>query len=284
MRLLVIRHGESEADLMDVHEGRADFPLTARGHRQAAAMAEYVREHYHITAIYCSTLRRAYQTAEHLARETGAALFPEEKLMEFNNGLIAGMERKAAAEKYPEVNNLPMHASVYEQESALEFRFRAEYMLSKILADAEQPPDASANAGDAKQPLELSSDVGDTKRPLELSSDVGDAKRPLELSSNAGDAEQPPDAPVNAGDAKQPPEAPSDAASTKQPPDASAVPAVAVVAHGGMINQLYRAFLRLPVECDLFFGTGDTGIHEWDIAQGRRRVVRANLTAHCQGI
>lgn len=217
---------------MDVHEGRADFPLTARGHRQAAAMAEYVREHYHITAIYCSTLRRAYQTAEHLSRETGAPLFPEEKLMEFNNGLIAGMERKAAAEKYPEVNNLPMHASVYEQESALEFRFRAEYMLSKILADAEQPPDM----------------------------------------------------PSDAGDAKQPPEAPSDAASTKQPPDASAVPAVAVVAHGGMINQLYRAFLRLPVECDLFFGTGDTGIHEWDIAQGRRRVVRANLTAHCQGI
>ncbi len=271
MRLLVIRHGESEADLMDVHEGRADFPLTERGHRQAAAMAEYVREHYHITAIYCSTLRRAYQTAEHLARETGAPLFPEEKLMEFNNGLIAGMERKAAAEKYPEVNNLPVHASVYEQESALEFRFRAEYMLSKILADAEQPPD-------------MPSDAGDTKRPLELSSDVGDTKRPLELSSDAGDAEQPPDAPVNAGDAKQPPEAPSDAASTKQPPDASAVPAVAVVAHGGMINQLYRAFLRLPVECDLFFGTGDTGIHEWDIAQGRRRVVRANLTAHCQGI
>ncbi len=27
MKLLVIRHGESEADLLDVHEGRADFAL-----------------------------------------------------------------------------------------------------------------------------------------------------------------------------------------------------------------------------------------------------------------
>ncbi len=40
MKLLIIRHGESEADLLDVHEGRADYPLTERGHRQAQAMAE----------------------------------------------------------------------------------------------------------------------------------------------------------------------------------------------------------------------------------------------------
>lgn len=33
MRLLIIRHGESEADLLDVHEGRADFALTAKGHQ-----------------------------------------------------------------------------------------------------------------------------------------------------------------------------------------------------------------------------------------------------------
>ena len=44
MILLVIRHGESEADLLDVHEGRADFELTERGHEQAIAMAKYVAE------------------------------------------------------------------------------------------------------------------------------------------------------------------------------------------------------------------------------------------------
>ena len=30
MILLVIRHGESEADTLDVHEGRADFELTQK--------------------------------------------------------------------------------------------------------------------------------------------------------------------------------------------------------------------------------------------------------------
>ena len=37
MKLLIIRHGESEGDILDVHEGRADFELTERGHSQADA-------------------------------------------------------------------------------------------------------------------------------------------------------------------------------------------------------------------------------------------------------
>ncbi len=200
MRLLVIRHGESEADLLDVHEGRADFALTERGHRQAKAMAQYVTRKYPLTAIYCSTLKRAYQTAMHLSDASGIPLFPDAKLMEFNNGLIAGLGRDAAREKYPPVDSLPVHASVYEQESMLEFRFRADYMLSKIISEAD--PDAT----------------------------------------------------------------------------------VAIVTHGGMVNQLYRSFLRLNVDSDISFATGDTGIHEWLITNGRRIIVRSNITAHADGI
>ncbi len=200
MRILVIRHGESEADLLDVHEGRADFALTERGHRQAQAMARYVKENYDLSAIYCSTLKRAYQTAAHLSDMSGIPLTPDEKLMEFNNGLIAGLERHVAREKYPPVENLPLHASVYEQESMLEFRFRAEYMLSKVIS--ETAPDGTA----------------------------------------------------------------------------------AIVTHGGMVNQLYRAFLRLPVDSDITFATGDTGIHEWLITKGRRIIVQSNMTAHAAGI
>lgn len=190
MRLLIIRHGESEADLLDVHEGRADFELTERGHVQAKAMGRYVSEHYQISKIYHSTLKRAAQTARHLAEAANAPLFPEEKLMEFNNGLIAGLERSVVNEKYPE-KKVALHTSVYEQESMLEFRYRAEYM---------------------------------------------------QLLSENKDEDT-----------------------------------VAVVTHGGMINQLYRAFFRLPVEADHFFYTGDTGIHEWLILGNTRTVVRANF-------
>lgn len=195
MKLLVIRHGESEADILGVHEGRADYELTERGHRQAEAMSRYVGENYSVGKIYHSTLKRAVQTAGHLARATGAPLFPEEKLMEFNNGLIAGLERSVVREKYPEVA-VPIHASVYEQESLLTFRHRAEFMLSRILT--ENDPEST----------------------------------------------------------------------------------VTVVSHGGMITQLYRAFLRLPVDAAVSFRTGDTGIHEWVVSGGSRCVVRANYLAY----
>ena len=195
MKLLIIRHGESEADILDVHEGRADFELTERGHRQAEAMSEYVYQNYQITKIYHSTLKRARQTAEHLALKTQVSLIPDENLMEFNNGLLAGLKHSVADEKYPQMK-VPVHSSVYEQESMLEFRYRAEYMLSKLLSEND---DESI---------------------------------------------------------------------------------IAVVTHGGMINQLYRAFFKLPIEAEFAFWTGDTGIHEW-IANGNSRIlVKANFIPH----
>ena len=200
MRLLIIRHGESEADVRKVHEGRADFELTGRGHRQAQAMAEFVKENYKVDVIYCSTLKRAYQTAEHLAKETGIGLIAEDRLREFNNGLLAGLSFEEADEKYPKQEHVPVHTSFYEQETALEFRFRADYMLSKI------------------------------------------------LSENKTDA------------------------------------TVAIVTHGGMILQLYRSFLKLPVDCGIVFATGDTGIHEWYIGEKERFILRSNMTGHADGI
>lgn len=196
MKLLIIRHGQSEADLLNVHEGRADFPLTEMGLRQAEAMAEAVSGEYSIQRIYCSPLKRASQTAACLARRTGLEVIPVDDLMEFQNGLIAGLDRAEALEKYPPVENVPIHAAVYGQESRLQFRYRAECALSRIL-------------------------------------------------SESGDEDT-----------------------------------VAVIAHGGIINQLYRAFLRLPVDCDAFFATGDTGVHCWQVDAMSRRVNFSNNTSH----
>ncbi len=195
MKLLIIRHGESEADILNVHEGRADFELTERGHRQAEAMSEYVYQNYQLTKIYHSTLKRARQTAEHLASKTQVSLIPDEKLMEFNNGLLAGLKHSVADEKYPQMK-VPVHSSVYEQESMLEFRYRAEYMLSKLMSEND---DESI---------------------------------------------------------------------------------IAVVTHGGMINQLYRAFFKLLVEAEFAFRTGDTGIHEWIMNGNSRILLKANFIPH----
>lgn len=196
MKILVIRHGESEADMMDVHEGRADFELTEKGHRQSQLLGEWIAAHYTVSKIYTSPLKRALQTASYLSEFLELTLCQDENLMEFNNGLIAGLDRETAAVKYPYVSDIPMHTAVYEQESLLEFRFRADYMLSKIIS--ENPQDST----------------------------------------------------------------------------------IIVVSHGGFINQLYRSFLKLPVDSDIFMSTGDTGIHCWKLLKESRRIIYSNNFSH----
>jgi len=140
MDLLIIRHGQSEADILNVIEGRADFALTDLGHRQAALMARWAASYMRIDKIFSSSLKRARQTAEKLSAAARAPVEFSDELMEWNNGLIAGLSREDAQEKYPEPKPKHPHVAVYEQESAIEFRARAETALSKIIN--ENPPDA----------------------------------------------------------------------------------------------------------------------------------------------
>ncbi|ETT86219.1 histidine phosphatase family protein [Viridibacillus sp. FSL R5-0477] len=141
MRLLIIRHGESEADILNVHEGRADFELTEVGQQQVILLSEWVNNHYKLDKIYSSTLKRATQTALLLGNKQQIEIEFDEDLMEWNNGLIAGLSREEAEERYPLVIDLAPHDAVYEQESILDFRYRAEKILSKIIS--ENPDDAT---------------------------------------------------------------------------------------------------------------------------------------------
>ncbi|MHC0039480.1 histidine phosphatase family protein [Pseudoneobacillus sp. C159] len=136
MQLLIIRHGQSEADLLGVHEGRADFPLTEHGKQQAGQMAKYVAEHFPPEVILASPLMRANETAEILRDAVECPKVTESDLMEYNNGVLAGMSREEAAIKYPiPKNGRPMHIPIEEGESELEFRFRSEHILHKIIHD-----------------------------------------------------------------------------------------------------------------------------------------------------
>ncbi len=135
MDLFLIRHGQSEADLLNVHEGRADFPLTELGTRQAFAMAEWMAGEYTLDRIYSSTLKRAMQTASYLAEACGLDPVFETDLMERDNGLLAGMDYKEAERLYPQAAALPIHRALYNMEPLLNFRCRAERVLSKILEE-----------------------------------------------------------------------------------------------------------------------------------------------------
>lgn len=129
LQILLIRHGQSEADLLHVHEGSADYPLTDEGISQATRMANRVKREFPPEYIWASTQLRASKTAAILAEAVGCPIEYTNELREHDNGNLAGKSIKEVP--------FPWGLQPYEKfgehgESAIEFRARGEAVFSKI--------------------------------------------------------------------------------------------------------------------------------------------------------
>ncbi|MFS0554215.1 histidine phosphatase family protein [Brevibacillus sp. 179-C9.3 HS] len=193
MQILLIRHGQSEADILNVHEGKADFPLTEEGREQARRMAARVLEQFPPDFIWASTLKRASETASILAEKVGCPVQYIPELQEHNNGELAGKPLEEVPFPW---GILPHEKLGGDGESKIEFRARGEQIYSAI--------------------------------------------RHLSASYNR----------------------------------------IAIVSHGGMITRIIESFLQLPVLHDIYFATGDTGIHLLEYNDLGRLIRFTNSTTH----
>ena len=90
MRLLFVRHGESEANTQRIISNRAlPHALTELGRQQAASLAAALRGKG-VQAIYSSPVPRAMQTAAILAEACGLESRPADALREFDCGEMEG--------------------------------------------------------------------------------------------------------------------------------------------------------------------------------------------------
>jgi phosphoserine phosphatase len=102
MRLIIIRHGESEWNRIGRYQGQADAPLSELGLRQAAALAERLRNE-RFDAIYTSPLQRAAKTAESVAQHHPTVpFFTEPALLEIHHGDWQGLMVDEVKERYGE--------------------------------------------------------------------------------------------------------------------------------------------------------------------------------------
>lgn len=200
MEILVVRHGQSIADIEDRLEGQADFELTELGLKQAISVSNWIKDNYKIDIILSSPLKRASKTAECISQATGASIIFDDSLKEWNNGLLAGLLKSEANEKFPipEGGRKP-HDELAKSESYINFRARAEMFWSKII------------------------DKYDCKE---------NEKR------------------------------------------------ICIVTHGGMINMLFRSFMMLPVNTNIWISTGDTGVHLWKANDRERGIIFLNKQEH----
>jgi 2,3-bisphosphoglycerate-dependent phosphoglycerate mutase len=135
LELLVVRHGQSVADIENRFEGRADFELTELGIEQAKRAADWIHSNYKPDYIISSPLKRARKTADFIGNKCNVDISIDEEIMEWNNGLLAGLKREEGMRKYPlPPGGRKPHDTFAETESFIHFRTRAEMFLSKLLS------------------------------------------------------------------------------------------------------------------------------------------------------
>jgi len=100
-QLILIRHGQTPANLKKLWHGSTDTPLTDKGLWQAERMGQYVADKFpHCTKIYCSPLQRTRHTADALAKHLEHTPVHNNDLVEYGIGELEGETFDALDKKH----------------------------------------------------------------------------------------------------------------------------------------------------------------------------------------
>lgn len=85
--VLLVRHGQSRANLYHIFAGHSHFPLSELGKVQTQLTAKYIAQNYKVDKIYSSDLLRAFDTACSISEELGfMPIITHPDLREINAG------------------------------------------------------------------------------------------------------------------------------------------------------------------------------------------------------
>ncbi|MET7765723.1 histidine phosphatase family protein [Streptomyces sp. NPDC005393] len=100
MRIVLLRHGETDRNAEDRFQAQADIPLNETGVRQAQEVARSLRL-AKWAAVYSSPLARAAQTAAYAAGRLGVPHLRVDGLRERHLGTLDGQDRAEFARRHP---------------------------------------------------------------------------------------------------------------------------------------------------------------------------------------
>ncbi len=90
MKLYVVRHGETDWNIVKRLQGRSDTHLNEKGRELAKIVGEALRD-IPFTRCYSSPLSRAMETAKLVLGEHNVSIIPEERIAEISFGIYEGM-------------------------------------------------------------------------------------------------------------------------------------------------------------------------------------------------
>jgi broad specificity phosphatase PhoE len=151
MRLIFVRHGETDWNAERIYQGWSDVPLNGLGERQAWAAARALagRADVVVRAIYASPLQRAWKTAEVIAGAFGMKPTTLAGLKELHWGEASGLRVADVARRWPDLDDrrqaLGLSFATPGGESGWAFRERVVAAVDEVIgrhrADAK-PRDA----------------------------------------------------------------------------------------------------------------------------------------------
>ena len=135
MNLILIRHGETDWNRSGRCQGVADIVLNENGKQQARELANSLKDHK-ITAVYSSHLKRALETAEHIAEHHDIDVRIERDLHEMNQGDLEGLSFPDIRDRYADVlqkwRESPETLRLPNGESLIEVQDRAWSVIEKV--------------------------------------------------------------------------------------------------------------------------------------------------------
>ncbi|MBQ6733604.1 MAG: 2,3-diphosphoglycerate-dependent phosphoglycerate mutase [Lachnospiraceae bacterium] len=106
MKLVLVRHGESEWNKLNLFTGWTDVDLSEKGHEEAKEGGRLLKaEGYDFDICYTSFLKRAIHTLNHILDEMDRNWLPVVKAWQLNErhyGALQGLNKSETAEKYGE--------------------------------------------------------------------------------------------------------------------------------------------------------------------------------------
>ena len=102
MKLILVRHGETDWNAQGRCQGFSDMELSDRGKDQVELLALSLKDEP-LDAVYSSDLKRAVETAEVIAGYHGVSVETDKNLREMNQGELEGLTFVDIRERYAEL-------------------------------------------------------------------------------------------------------------------------------------------------------------------------------------
>lgn len=135
IRLLLVRHGETDWNAQRRYQGQTDVPLNETGQRQVAALAKHLAGE-EISAILASDLQRARQTALAIAAHHGLPFREEPRMREIALGDWEGLAYAQVRERWAEKMNAwfadPLHVAPPGGETLAQVADRVQSVIEEV--------------------------------------------------------------------------------------------------------------------------------------------------------